>query len=406
MRHMTRPRLAHVLRRALVPVLALVTAFAVGAIVMFLTDFDHLSRIGVDPIGAIGGALSGVVDGYRAMLAGAIGDPARMLEAVRSGQAADIARAIRPLTEALLGATPFIFVGLGLTVSFRAGLLNLGADGQFLVGSLGTVTTVGLIGGHLPPALGLVLGLAGGTLAGAAYGFIPGFLKARTGAHEVITALMLNMVAPAIPLAIAPAIALIAASIGTLVGPPGPGPLPSVPRLVELPTIRLDWGFVAALLMAAIVSFLLFRTTIGFEVRATGLSRSAARSVGMRPGAATTLAMAVSGGLAGMASAFIVLGPGGGGPIGLGFIALPLALLGGLRPSGVVLAALLYGALSNGAKTMVIATGVPLPLLVVVIAVAMMFVAAPSLIRSIWRLKPDPASELASPWVDPAGSPL
>jgi simple sugar transport system permease protein len=331
------------------------------------------------------------------MLAGAIGDPGQIIAAIQRGQAADIARAIRPLTEALLGATPFIFIGLGLTVSFRAGLLNLGADGQFFVGGLGTTITVGLIGGQLPPALGLLLGVAGGTIAGAAYGFIPGFLKARTGAHEVITTLMLNLIAPAIPSAIAPAIALIAAGIGGFAGPPGPEALPSVPRLVELPTIRLDWSFVVALVMAAVVSFLLFRTTLGFELRATGLSRGAARSAGMRPSAATVLAMAVSGGLAGMAGAFIVLGPGGGGPLRLGYVALALALLGRLRPSGVVLAALLYGALSNGAKTMVIATGVPLPLLVVVIAVAMTFVAAPSLVRSIFRLKPDVGSEVASP---------
>ena len=110
-----------------------------------------------------------------------------------------------------------------------------------------------------------------------------------------------------------------------------------------------------------------------------------------------------------MASAFITLGPGagiGGGPLDLGFVALALALLGGLRPSGVVLAALFYGALSNGAKTMVIATGVPLALLVVIIATAMLFVAAPGLVRSIWRLPADPGAWLYSPVVDRPGSPL
>ena len=384
------------LGRVLVRVLALGTAFGVGAVLIVLTDFDHLSTIGTDPFGAIEGALGAMTDGYRAMLGGAIGDPGRIIAALQDGQTAEIAKAVRPLTEALLGATPFIFVGLGLTVSFRAGLLNLGADGQFLMGGLGATVTVLLLGGNLPPPAALALGLIGGTIAGATYGFIPGLLKARTGAHEVITTLMLNMIAPAIALTV----------LGSGRFGRGPGAIPTIPRLFDLPTIRLDWGFVVALVMAPVVSFLLFRTTLGFELRATGFSRSVAGSAGMRPGSAMAIAMAVSGGLAGIASAFIVLGPGGGGPIGLGFVALPLALLGGLRPSGVVLAALLYGALSNGAKTMVIATGVPLPLLVVVIAVAMMFVAAPSLIRSIWRLKPDSASELASPSVDPAGSPL
>jgi len=388
-----------VLGRALVPGLALLTAFGVGAVVIVLTDLDHLRLIGTDPIGAIGGAIVGVIDGYRALFAGAIGDPGRIAEAIRSGSSADIAKAIRPLTEALLGATPFIFVGLGLTVAFRAGLLNLGADGQFLIGSLGATVTVLLVGGLLPAPLRLLLGLAGGTLAGAAYGFIPGFLKARTGAHEVITTLMLNVIAPAI--------ALTVLRSGLVGG--SPAPIPSVPRLFDLPTVRLDWGFVVALVMAAVVSFLLFRTTLGFELRATGLSRSVAGSAGMRPGASIMLAMAISGGLAGMASAFITLGPGagiGGGPLDLGFVALALALLGGLRPSGVVLAALFYGALSNGAKTMVIATGVPLALLVVIIATAMLFVAAPGLIRSIWRLPADPGAGLDSPVVDRPGSPL
>src|SRR5437867_3175640 len=123
-------RIRDELRRALVPVLALVTAFILGAILIVLTDFEHLRHIGTDPLGAIGGALAGVFDGYRALSSGAIGDPGRIVAAIQSGNARDVATAIRPISETLISATPFIFVGLGLAVSFRAGLINLGADGQ------------------------------------------------------------------------------------------------------------------------------------------------------------------------------------------------------------------------------------------------------------------------------------
>ena len=384
-------RIRDELRRARVPALALITAFLLGAVVIVLTDFEHLRHIGTDPLGSIGGALVGLFDGYRAMFAGAIGDPSRIVAAIQSGNAGDIAAAIRPFSETLVSATPFIFVGLGLAVSFRAGLINLGADGQFLIGGLGASITTLLVAGHLPPLLALVVGLLAGTIAGGAYGFVPGFLKARTGAHEVITTLMLNGVAPNI--------AFLSFRLIDFSGPPPA--IPTVPRVIDLPTIRVDYGFVVAIGMAALVSWLLFRTTRGFELRATGFSRTVARGAGMRPGRTTMLAMSLSGGLVGMGSAFFGLGPAGGfsggPPFDLGYVAIALALLAGLRPSGVVVAALLYAALTTGAKSMVIATGIPLALLVVIAAFAIMFVAAPGLIRSIWRLGPPmPNTELGA----------
>jgi general nucleoside transport system permease protein len=385
-------RIRDELGRALVPALALITAFVLGAIVIVLTDFEHLRHIGTDPLGAIGGALAGVFDGYRVMFSGAIGDPGRIVAAIQSGNADEIEAAIRPVSETLVSATPFIFVGLGLAVSFHAGLINLGADGQFLVGGLGAFITATLVAGHLPPFLALVVALLGGTIAGGAYGFVPGFLKARTGAHEVITTLMLNGVAPNLAF-------LIFRSIDFSGPPPA---IPVVPRVIDLPTIRVDYGFVVAVALAAVVSVLLFRTTRGFELRATGFSRTVAHGAGMRPGRTTMLAMSLSGGLIGMGSAFFGLGPAGGfsgGPSNdLGYVALALALLAGLRPSGVVIAALLYAALTTGAKSMVIATGIPLALLVVIVAFAIMFVAAPGLIRSIWRLgPPEPNTKIGAP---------
>lgn len=373
-------RIRDALRRAVVPVLALITAFILGAIVIALTDIDHLRNIGSDPLGAIGGAFGVAFDGYRAMFSGAIGDPGRVVSAIQSGNLADIEAAIRPISETLVSATPFIFVCLGLAVSFRAGLINLGADGQFLIGGLGAGLLATLVAGQLPAFLTLVVGVVGGAIAGGAYGSVPGLLKARTGAHEVITTLMLNGIAPNLAFLIGGAIAF-----------SGPPPvLPTIPRIVDLPTIRVDYGLVAALAVAAAVSVLLFRTTRGFELRATGFSRTVARGAGMRPGRATMLAMALSGGLVGIGSAFFGLGPGGfSGPpqYDMGYIAIALTLLAGSRPGGVVAAALFYGALTTGAKSMVIATGIPLALLVVIVGFAIVFVAAPGLTRSIWRLR-------------------
>ena len=391
-------RLRDGLRRALQPALAVFTAFLVGAVLIVLTDFEHLRQIGTDPLAAIGGALAGVSDGYPAMLSGAIGDPGRIVAAIQNGTADDIAAAIRPISETLLIATPFIFAGLGLVVSFRAGLFNLGVDGQFLIGGLGALITGAIVGEHLPPLLALVVAVAGGTIAGGAYGFVSGFLKARTGAHEVITTLMLNGVAPNL-----------AFLIVRLTGLSGSPAIPAVPRISDLPMVRVDYGFVVALAMAAVVSVLLFRTARGFELRAVGLNRSAARAAGIRDGRTTMLAMSLSGGLVGMGSALFLLGPASGvsgGPSSeMGYVAIALALIAGRRPSGVVLVALLYGALTTGAKSMVVVTGVPLALLTFIIALAIMLVSAPELTRSIWRLKaPKPSVEAGGGTSGPAVS--
>ncbi len=292
-------RIGDALRRAVVPALAVLTAFIVGAIVIVLTDVEHLQQIGTDPIAAIGGALGGVIDGYPALVSGAIGDPGRIVAAIQSGDPDDVARALRPISETLVSATPFIFAGLGLAVSFQAGLFNLGVDGQFVIGGLGAFITATLVAGSLPPPLVLVIAVAGGTVAGGAYGFVPGYLKARTGAHEVITTLMFN--------GLAPAVAFLMVQPFDLSGPSAA--IPVVPRLIDLATIRVDYGFVVALAMAAVVSFVLFRTPVGFELRATGFSRTAAAGAGMRPDRITILAMSVSGGLVGMGSALFGLGP-------------------------------------------------------------------------------------------------
>lgn len=393
--------LTSLLRRALVPALAVATALILGGVVIILTDFENLSRLGTDPIGAITSAVGGVFNGYGALLSGAFGDIDRIRHAFETGTERDIATAIRPITETLVAATPLIFVGLAVAISFRAGMFNIGGDGQLIMGALGaTIVGVGLQTSGLPSLVILALAIVAAVVFGAFWGFIPGFLKARTGAHEVITTIMLNYVAIQV---------VLFALLGPYLRQAGSSqPISKnmstwvdVPLIIDLPAIRLDYGFVVALLMAVLVSWLLFRTTKGYELRAAGFNMTAARYAGMSAGGSMMLGMALSGGLAGMGGGFMVIGNTGqltndlSG--GIGFNAIALALLAGLRPSGVVAAGLLFGALTNGGKQMGIQSGIPFDLLFFIIAMVIMFVAAPGLIRSIWRVRvAEPAPEIAS----------
>lgn len=387
-------------RKALVPLLSVVTAMLFGAFVIVLTDLDNLSKFGTDPVGSIFAAIGGIGRGYGAMLSGAFGDPGRIMTAIQSGNVNDIATAIRPLTETLVAATPLIFVGLAITVSFRSGMFNVGGDGQVIMGAMGaTFAAVALQNSGLPSIVIVILSVVVGAMFGGAWGFIPGFLKARTGAHEVITTIMLNYVAAQVAFF---------ALVNTFIQQPNSGqPISrilswaNVPPILDLPAIRLDWGFIVALLMAVVVSWLLFRTTKGFELRASGFNMNAARYAGMSAAGSMMLAMTISGALAGMGGSFLVLGTtdqltldiGGG----IGFNAIALALLAGLRPSGVVLAGLLFGALTNGGQQMGIETGIPYDLLFLIMALVIMFVAAPGLVRAIWRVRVSPpAPEIAA----------
>jgi general nucleoside transport system permease protein len=391
-------KLRQLLRRGLVPILAVVTALLFGAVVIVITDLEHLSQIGTDPVGAIGGALGGVISGYGAMITGAFGDPGRILTAFETGDPGDIASAIRPITDTLVETTPLIFAGLAVAISFRAGMFNIGVNGQLMIGALGATIAAFVLQGQVPGFVILLVALVVGTLTGAAWGFVPGFLKARTGAHEVITTIMLNYIASQV--------LFFALSSDSLRAPGSTAPVSKdmsgfvdVPLIINLPAIRLDYSFVVSLVMAAVVSWLLFRTTKGYELRASGFNMTAARYAGMSAGGSMMLAMALSGGLAGMAGSFMVIGTVGQLSLdlagGIGFNAIALALLAGLRPSGVVVAALLFGVLSNGGKLMGIQTGIPYDLLTFIMALVIMFVAAPGLIRSIWRIKVGkPAPEL------------
>ena len=380
-------RLRSTLRGILLPALALLAAFAVGAIIIVVTDFDLLAQWGSDPIGAIGASWSAVMATYGALLRGSIGDPSALFGALFSADWDALREAFGPLSETIISATPLILTGLSVALAFRVGLFNIGAEGQLYLGALFAVIA-GFSFAGLPWFIHLPVAVGAGFLGGAMWGFIPGLLKARTGAHEVIVTIMLNFVA----------YNLINWALKTeLVQREGrPDPISKViqPSAVIPPLIdglRAHWGIVIALLAAVAVWWLLFRSTKGFEFRAVGFNPRAARYAGMSISWSTVLSMVTAGGLAGLAGAAVILGGSGtlspGFSPGYGFDGIVVALVGATRPLGVVAAAFLFGALRAGATPMQAATGTPIDIVVVIQALVIMFIAAPALVRAIFRIQ-------------------
>ena len=297
--------------------------------------------------------------------------------------------------ETLVSTVPYVFLGLGVALGFRAGLFNIGAEGQFYIGALTGVFIAYSIHG-LPAIIEVPLALLAGMAGGFAWAAIAGFLKARFGAHEVITTIMLNYVA-----------FLVA---NYLVDTPGLmlAPNVSTPRTPDvdvnavLPIIfagsRLHFGFIVALIAVPLVWFLIQRTTTGFELRAVGFNPGAAQAAGISVGRTMVLAMGLSGALAGAAGIVQVLGVQhhmtDTVAAGYGFDAIAIALLARSNPWGVLPAALLFGALRSGASFMQLQTDVSADLISIVQASVIIFVAAPAIVRWIFRLRPEAAGSL------------
>jgi ABC-type uncharacterized transport system permease subunit len=373
--------------RLALPILAVFTALLIGAFIVVLSDPVLLALWTSNPGEAVGASVRAVLDGYGALIGGALGNPGAYAEAFTSGDADQIKLAFRPISETILAATPLIFTGLAVALGFRSGLFNIGAEGQLYLGAIiGTFVGFSLHG--LPWFVHLPLTIGAGFLGGALWGFIPGLLKARTGAHEVIVTIMLNYTAYQLVTWV------LRQSFYQRPGRSDPvSPIVDasamIPPLIE--GLRMNWGFVLALLAAAFVSWLLYRSTLGFEFRAVGLNPSGARYAGMNISRTLILTMSICGGLAGLAGVTEIVGVNksltpGFSP-GYGFDGIAIALLGGSSPLGVVLAALLFGGLRAGATPMQAATGIPIDLVVVIQALVIMFVAAPALIREIYRIK-------------------
>lgn len=370
----------------IVTALSLVLAFVVGAVVIAVSDPEVRTAWGSitdSPGGAIAATWDSVAGSYGALFRGAVVDPSAVSAAVRGGS---ISAVLSPLSETIVASTPLILAGLSVTFAFRAGLFNIGGQGQAMLGA----TAAGFVGFHfgLPPVVHVVAALFAGLLAGVAWGSIPGVLKAWTGAHEVITTIMLNYVARILLLY------LLSLSIFIR-----PGRTDAISRRVagdaRLPhlagsDLRVHAGIFVALGVAGIVWWLLARTTIGFELRTVSLNERAATTAGISSGKAWVVGMAAAGALSGLAGAVQILGtdyalvPASGAS--LGFLGISVALLGRATVVGTVLASLLYGALQAGGIRMQAATATPVDIVVIIQALVVLFVAAPQLVRSLFRL--------------------
>ena len=370
---------------AVVSVLAIVLALLVGSILIVLTDPDVQAAAGyffsrpADLFGAIGRSIGGA---YSALFQGSV------FNWKRDG----FIDQIKPLTETLTFATPLIAAGLGVALAFRVGMFNIGGRGQIIIAA----AVAGWISWSFPMPffLHMLVCVVGAIVGGAFWGGIVGFLKARTGAHEVIVTIMLNYVAFYL-------VSFALRTPGLLQAPGSNNPksppalvtaiMPTLSDLLGVGTYRLHFGFILVILATVFVWYILNRSSIGFRFRAVGENPNAARVAGIDVKLVYVLAMVMSGGLIGLAGASQVLGTttsgfSAGVDAGIGFDAITVALLGRSRPWGVFFSGILFGALKAGGYTMQASQGVPIDIILVVQSVIVLLIAAPPLVRTVFRL--------------------
>jgi ABC-type uncharacterized transport system permease subunit len=379
------------LRGLVVPALAVLTALLIGALVLMFTDQAVYEALGEGQIGqALGQAFGNLARAYGALYEGALGSPFKILEALGRWMSGEGLRpmlsAVRGPSDSLVQSVPYIFAGLAVALGFRAGLFNIGAEGQIGVGWLVAVVA-GVAFAGLPAVIHLPLAILLGALAAGLWAAIAGFLKARTGAHEVITTIMLNYVVYRL------SEWLLCGPLEEIQGTCRTQEIAEsayLPRFLSHP-VTVHWGFVLALLAAALTSWFLFKTKWGFELRTVGANPDAARYGGMSVGRNVVLAMFLSGCLAGMAGVSQGLGItyniALGFQAGYGFDSIALALLGKSHPVGVTAASLLFGMLRAGAARMQSVAGVPTEIVQIVQALVIIFIAAPEIIRIVYRLR-------------------
>lgn len=361
-----------------VSILAVLIAFAIGALLIVMTG-------------------ASVTDAYYAMFRGAIFDP----------EAKTFVRQIKPITNTLLYATPLIIGGLGLAFGFRAGLFNIGGQGQVIFGALAAVWVGFNL--SLPPVVHTLVALVAAIIAGALYAGIAGFLKARTGANEVIVTIMLNSIAA---LTLGYVLAQKSWQIPGSNQPQTPEVAESAAFLPILPSpFKLHAGIFVALLAVVVFWWILDRSTLGFQVRAVGANPAAARTAGISVEKITTITMMISGSFMGLVGANEALGTVGyvsrdiAGS--LGFDAITVALLGRNKPLGTLFAGLLFGAFKAGGYTMQ-PKGVPIDMILILQSIIVLLIAAPALVRWLFRLPKDSGkslrAELAALGIDDASS--
>ncbi len=366
-----------------VTTLAFLVALVLGAVLIAISDQttrDSAQYFFTAPFDTLSNAFHAIGAGYSALFRGAIFNPTLAKDGTAYGY-------LNPISETLTNATPLILAGLSVALAFQTGLFNIGAQGQIILGAI----FAGYVGfaWDLPIGLHLLVAVVGGILGGAIWGGIAGFLKARTGAHEVITTIMLNYVAVNL-------LGYLLSIHGFQRPPYGQAQSLQIKSSANYPALfgssmRVSAGLFVALAAAVGVWWLLSRSTIGFELRAVGANQNAARTAGMSITRATILVMVLAGGLAGLAGSTQILGtnPALTPDIdaGLGFDGITVALLGRGKPLGTVLAGLFFGALRAGSIQMQSSTGVPQELIPTLQAVIVLFIAAPALVRGLFRLK-------------------
>lgn len=353
-------------------VLAVVVALVLGALLVALADEDTTEALGyftARPSDTFSAAWTATSSAYGALFDGSLGS-------------------FGAISETLVASTGLILAGLAVAVPFRAGLFNIGGEGQVIVGGA-AAGFVGFAVDGLPLLVHLPLALLAGIVAGGLMGALPGVLKARTGAHEVITTIMLNNIAGPMLLA------LLVTSLFQQAGRSDPisKRIPDTAILPSPSGVRVDAGIVVALLAAALIWFLIDRSTLGFQIKAVGANATAAETAGMRSDRITVVTFAIAGALAGLGGSVLVLSAAGLGAVtpgfsaGIGFDGITVALLGRGRAGGTVAAGLVFGALRAGGLRMQAQTGTPVDLIVVIQALVILFIAAPLLIQAIFRIR-------------------
>jgi general nucleoside transport system permease protein len=377
---------------AVITILAIFLALVVSALLIVFSDPTVLHAWAAF-FNAPGQALSltwqSVSTAYSALFEGSIFSPSTVAAAFHGGS---IAAIFYPLSLTAFEATPLIFTGLSVAIAFRAGLFNIGAAGQFVAGSM-VAAWLGFAV-HLPGPIHILVCVVGGFAGGAILGWLVGVLKARTGAHEVILTIMLNYVMyNLLSYLLKTPKALQEPHQSNQIAPPIDNN--AIFPHVGGPPPQANIGFLIAIAAAAAVSWLLSRSTIGFQFRTVGANPRAARSAGMSVERSWGLVMLIAGGLAGLAASAVIQGGAPPPPLTsntygtYGFDGITVALLGRARPWGVVLAGLLFGALQAGGTAMQAATypQVPVDIIEVIQGLIVLFVAAPPLIRAIFRLR-------------------
>jgi simple sugar transport system permease protein len=360
--------------------LSILLGFFIGAIFMVVFNEDVVkswSNFGADPNYALSTVWWTIQDGYGALFSGSIFNLG----------ADNFIDGIRPLTETLRFAAPLIMAGLGVALTFRVGLFNIGATGQIMVGLTGATFVSTRL--HMPPVIHMLVAVIAAVACAMIWGIIVGILKARTGAHEVIVTIMLNYVATSLFTFFLrqPGLLLEASGGGT---PKSDRP-DGTARLGSLlgPDFNLHYGLLICVLAVAFYWWLMERSTFGYRFRMVGHNASAARAAGIKVENTFVWALAISAAFAGLAAANQGLSLDGGLTTsieaGIGFDAITVALLGGSRAGGVVMAGLLFGAFKAGSSSMQFA-GVSPEVLGVVKALIVLFIAAPPIIRALYRL--------------------